>query len=206
MFLPHRPPAPRGAWLRAVCLAGLAAAACASMSGCYHGSAHNVSARQVVERGAEAGWVVVARMGLVRQSANDDCGAAALAMMLGHWAVPTSAAEILRSIPREPGHGIALDALRDFARARGLTSYVIRGELADLATEIGLDHPVLVGLVQQYGDHARAHYEVITGINSTTRRLLLLDPARGLREDTFEGFMSEWTTAGRPTLVIVAAA
>jgi ABC-type bacteriocin/lantibiotic exporter with double-glycine peptidase domain len=176
------------------------------MSGCYQGSARSVSARQVVERGTEPGWVLVGRVGLVRQSATDDCGAAALAMMLGHWSVPASRAEILEAVPRDPGHGIALDALRDFARARGLTSYVIRGELSDLATEVGLDHPVLVGLVQRYGDHARAHYEVVTGINPTTRRLLLLDPARGLREDTFEGFSSEWTTAGRPTLVIIAAA
>jgi ABC-type bacteriocin/lantibiotic exporter with double-glycine peptidase domain len=158
----------------------------------------------VAERGTEAGWVLVGRVGLVRQTANDDCGAAALAMMLGHWAVPASPADILRSVPHDPGHGIALDALRDFARARGLTSYVIRGELADLTTEVGLDHPVLVGLIQRYGDHARAHYEVVTGINPTMRRVLLLDPARGLREDTFEGFSSEWTTAGRPTLVIIA--
>jgi ABC-type bacteriocin/lantibiotic exporter with double-glycine peptidase domain len=202
MFLPHRPPAPPGAWLRAVGLA----CACGWLSGCYQGSAHTVSARQVVEHGTEVGWVLVSRVALVRQTADDDCGAAALAMMLGHWEVRASPADILRAVPRDPGHGIALGVLRDFARARGLTSYVIRGELADLATEVGLDHPVLVGLVQRYGDHARAHYEVVTGINPTMRRLLLLDPAHGLREDSFEGFTSEWTTAGRPTLVIVAAA
>ena len=48
-----------------------------------------------------------------------------------------------------------------------------------------------------------SHYEVVTGINQTTRHVLLLDPAHELREDGFDGFAAEWDAAGRPTLVIV---
>jgi len=44
---------------------------------------------------------------------------------------------------------------------------------------------------------------VVAGINQSTHRVLLLDPAHGLREDGFDGFAVEWDAAGRPTLVIV---
>lgn len=95
--------------------------------------------------------------------------------------------------------------MRDFARQKGLRAFLIKGELADLVNEVGLNRPVLVGLVQRYGDRALSHYEVVAGINQTTRRVLLLDPAHGLREDGFDGFAAEWDAAGRPTLVIVAS-
>lgn len=140
---------------------------------------------------------------LIRQTSERDCGAAALAMMLQRWSVPSSADEILQSVPMEAGHGIGLGVLRDFARQKGLRAFVIKGELADLVNEVGLNRPVLVGLVQRYGDRALSHYEVVAGINQTTRRVLLLDPAHGLREDGFDGFDAEWDAAGRPTLVIV---
>ncbi len=140
---------------------------------------------------------------VIRQGAGRDCGAAALAMMLQHWSVAVTAEEILRTVPSGSGHGIAMGALRDFARQKGMAAFVIKGEMTDLVKEVGLDRPVLVGLVQRYGDRARTHFEVVAGINQMTRRVLLLDPAHGLREDGFNGFASEWGAAGWPALVIV---
>lgn len=64
-------------------------------------------------------------------------------------------------------------------------------------------HPLLVGLVQTYCDRARAHCEVVSGINTTGRRVFPLDTAQGAREDGFDGFLVEWNAAGRPALVIV---
>jgi hypothetical protein len=124
-------------------------------------------------------------------------------MMLHHWAVPVPAEKILQAIPVEPGHGITVGALRDFARHKGLAAYVIKGELADLVNEVGQKRPVLVGLLQRQGKQALSHYAVVAGINPTRHRVLLLDPARGLREDSYEGFSAEWTPAGRPALVMV---
>jgi ABC-type bacteriocin/lantibiotic exporter with double-glycine peptidase domain len=178
----------------------LALAAAAALAGCYHGTARAVLPSDLAR---DRGWVVVDGVHLIRQKAERDCGAAALAMMLQRWSVPASAEEIVRAIPSESGHGIAIGSLRDFALQRGLHAFVIKGELADLTHEVGLNRPVLVGLVQRYGDRALSHYEVVTGINQTTRHVLLLDPAHGLREDGFEGFAAEWDAAGRPTLVIV---
>lgn len=179
----------------ALCLAGVVA-----LVGCYHGTARSLSPGDL---GRDPGWVVVHDLRLIRQSADRDCGAAALAMMLQRWSVAATPAEILRAVPAGPGHAIALGALRDFARQKGLAAFVIKGEMADLVKEVGLDRPVLVGLVQRYSDRARSHFEVVAGINQTARRVLLLDPAHGLREDGFDGFAREWGAAGWPTLVVV---
>jgi ABC-type bacteriocin/lantibiotic exporter with double-glycine peptidase domain len=178
----------------------LALAVAVAVAGCYHGTARAVLPSDLTR---DRGWVVVDGVHLIRQTSQRDCGAAALAMMLQRWSVPSSADEILHNVPRESGHGISLGVLRDFARQKGLSAFVIKGELADLANEVALNRPVLVGLVQRYGDRALSHYEVVAGINQTTRRVLLLDPAHGLREDGFGGFAAEWDAAGRPTLVIV---
>ena len=59
-----------------------------------------------------------------------------------------------------------------------------------------------MGLVQRFGDKAYAHYEVVVGINAGKRRVLLHDPARGLRQDGFDGFTTEWQAAGKLTLVV----
>jgi ABC-type bacteriocin/lantibiotic exporter with double-glycine peptidase domain len=171
-----------------------------ALAGCYHGTARTVS---IGDLGRDRGWVVVNGQHLIRQTAERDCGAAALAMVLHHWSVPSSADEILRAAHSEPGHGIPVSVLRDIARQKGLAAFVIKGELADLVNEVGRNRPVLVGLVQRVGDRALSHYEVVAGINQTTHQVLLLDPARGLREDSFDGFTAEWDRAGRPTLVIV---
>lgn len=176
-------------------------AAAGLASGCYHGSAQNVSARELTR---ERGWMTVDGIQLVRQKSDNECGAAALAMMLQRWSLAASSAEdILRAVPVENGQGIAAGKLRDFARQKGLQAFVIRGELADLLKELGANRPVLVGLVQRYSDRARVHYEVVAGINPTARSVLLMDPGRGLRQDGYEGFGAEWEAAGKVALVIL---
>ena len=186
----------RGATLLVLVAAG-------ALPACYHGSAHTVSARDL---NREAGWVLVSGVPMVRQSSLRDCGAAALAMVLGRWGTPeSSSAEIAKALPVDAAHGIAAGALRDLVRKKGLRAFLIAGELADLEREIGLDRPVLVGLVQHYGDKALSHFEVVVGINSHARRVLMFDPARGQREDGFEGFASEWNRAGRLAIVVAPA-
>jgi ABC-type bacteriocin/lantibiotic exporter with double-glycine peptidase domain len=180
-----------------------ALAAITTLGGCYHGSARATS-RAALEK--QPGWVLVSGMTPIRQTSDNDCGAAALAMVIHRWGVASSAADIRAACPVEPGRGIAAGQLRDFARAQGLGAFLIRGEMADLVNEVGQQHPVLVGLVQRQGDKALSHYEVVAGINTASRRLFLLDPGRGAREDGYDGFLAEWEAAGRVTLVVVTAA
>jgi predicted double-glycine peptidase len=173
------------------------------LGGCYHGSARDTSP---VALRRQPGWVMVDGLAAIRQTSDNDCGAAALAMVLRRWGVSSSPADILRAHPATPGQGIAAGDLRDFARARGLDAFLIQGEMGDLTTEVGLQHPVLVGLAQRRGDRVSSHYEVVAGFNTGARRLFLLDPARGPREDSYDGFRAEWEPTGRVTLVVVSVA
>lgn len=183
---------------------GLATLWALASAGCYHGSAHSVSPNELK---ASAGWRIIDGMKLVRQQSDRDCGAAALSMVLERWATaaPTSA-DILRDVPLDPQHGMAAGALRDVARQRGLAAFLIHGQLEDLIHEVDADRPVLVGLIQRYGQKAYAHYEVVVGVNQRQRRLLLFDPGRGAREDDFDGFAAEWKGAQQLTLVVTGKA
>jgi ABC-type bacteriocin/lantibiotic exporter with double-glycine peptidase domain len=178
----------------------LLALVAAAGGGCYRGSARAVS---LAEIDREPGWVVVRGVPVIRQESAHDCGAAALAMVLERWGVPNTAPEIRRSVS-EAGDGRASAGnLRRFARGKGLRAFLISGVESDLEHELGAQRPVLVGLVQRYsGDRALSHYEVVIGLNPTTRRVLLLDPGRGPREDDLASFDREWRDAGRLTLVV----
>jgi ABC-type bacteriocin/lantibiotic exporter with double-glycine peptidase domain len=183
---------------------GFVALLATAPAGCYHGSARSVSA---AELRAEAGWQIVDGMKLVRQQSDRDCGAAALAMVLERWGTPSAtSADVLRDVPLDPQHGMAAGALRDAARQRGLVAFLIHGQLQDLIHEIGAQRPVLVGLIQRYGQQAYAHYEVVVGVNPQQRRLLLFDPGRGAREDGFDGFATEWKGAAQLALVVTGKA
>jgi hypothetical protein len=80
----------------------------------------------------------------------------------------------------------------------------VSGLWSDLVGEIDRGRPVVVGLLKPIlGGRARAHYEVVVGLNRRTRRILSLDPAAGLRENSAEGFAREWAPAREVTLVIL---
>ncbi len=170
-----------------------------ALASCYRGSARSVSAGDV---NREDGWTLVNGVPLIRQSSEHGCGAAALAMVLQRWGVPSSGADVARDIPSGEQGSISAGALRDLARQKGLRAFLVRGTEADLMREVTLDRPVLVGVVQRYTSRAYAHYEVVVGVNRRTRRVLMLDPGRGMREDDFVGFANEWEGAGWLTLVV----
>jgi len=182
-------------------LFGLVVAAGVTLAGCYHGTARSVSPADLR---AEPGWVMVQGVPDVRQESLRDCGPAALAMVLQRWGVPAaSRAEVEQALPPDvTATGAAAGALRDLARSRGLRAFLIKGQVEDLMHEVGAGRPVLVGLVQRYGDKALSHYEVVVGYNPVTRRLLLHDPGHGPREDGFDGFGEEWKPTGNLTLVV----
>jgi len=168
-------------------------------SGCYLGSATNTTLGDLV---GDGGWELVEGVPAVRQAANEDCGAAALAMVLGYWRLPVTRDGIAAANPPAPERGIKAAALRDFARRQGMQAFIIQGQLADLDREIHLHHPVLVGVMKRYGRSAYSHYEVVVGVNHQKQRILTLDPARGLRVNSREGFAAEWAAAGQVTLVV----
>ncbi|MGB8297810.1 MAG: cysteine peptidase family C39 domain-containing protein [Polyangia bacterium] len=178
----------------------LALLACLATSGCYLGSARNA---RLADLAADDGWEFVEGVPAVRQAANEDCGAAALAMVLGYWKRAVTRDGIVAANPPVPDRGIKAAALRDFARQQGMQAFVIQGQFVDLDREIHSHRPVLVGVMKRYGRRAYSHYEVVVGVNSRERRILTIDPAHGPRVDSREGFATEWAAAGQVTLVVL---
>ena len=161
----------------------------------------------------QPGWVRVEGVSLAHQRGTRDCGAAALSTVLEHWqqqgghqrgSVPEfRSTEIDRALRIAPERGLAAGDLRDYARARGFPAFVILGTLRDLKHELDSGRPVIVGVHKPLSSgEVLAHYEVVIGYHEQLRQVMTLDPARGLRQNDFEGFAREWASAGRVALVI----
>ena len=164
-------------------------------------------------------WAQVPQVTLVRQQRRSDCGSAALTMVLAHFDPRTEVTQVRQTLGSGDGKsagkiaepdtdqqaGIAAGRLRDLARAQGLKAYVIEATFADLAHEIGLGHPVLVGLYRIVGNRGFPHYEVVAGINPRDQMLLLADPAEGWRKEAFSRFAARWQLAHNLAVVIFPA-
>jgi ABC-type bacteriocin/lantibiotic exporter with double-glycine peptidase domain len=174
----------------------------ASASGCYAGESRVISPQRASALAADPAWKFVPDVPFVAQQSDSDCGPAALAMVLAHFGVPASLAEVVAADPPRDG-GVRAGDLRDLARAKGLSAFVVAGTFADLFEQLGQGRPVLVGLAKPMtGGRALAHYEVVVAIDHRDHRLLTLDPARGLSENSLEAFAREWAPTGRVTLIV----
>jgi ABC-type bacteriocin/lantibiotic exporter with double-glycine peptidase domain len=171
--------------VRTICLALLAVAA----SGCV--SAYQGTAEPADPSIFDKEWSAAKGVPVILQGASEDCGAAALAMVLSYYGKPVAASEI--ESPRA-------DALRDFARARGFEAHCISATAEDIAAELAEGRPVLVGVVKPRLTGAVAHYEVVVGISDD--RVATIDPARGLTVNSWEGFLCEWSAANRLAIAI----
>jgi len=119
-------------------------------------------------------------------------------MVLNFWQ-PERAKEPLVNLPfdRQASAG----ELRDAARQRGLSAFVVEGEPEDLVHELEQGRPVIVGVAKPTTQDAVAHYEVVVGMHRASRRVATYDPAEGIRQNTFGGFLMEWKSAGSVLLV-----
>jgi predicted double-glycine peptidase len=151
----------------------------------------------------EPGWVAVRGVQPLRQKDDHDCGPTALSMVLNYWQ-PERAREPLTNLPAE--RQASAGELRDAARSRGLSAFVVEGEPEDLVHELEQGRPVIVGVAKPTTEDAVAHYEVLVGMHRASRRVATYDPAAGVRQNTFGGFLMEWQAAGRVLLVIMPKA
>jgi ABC-type bacteriocin/lantibiotic exporter with double-glycine peptidase domain len=180
-----------------VALALAFALACAS----YTGTARDVAPSVLDD---DPGWIAVRDVSYLAQQSDADCGAAAIAMVVSYW-TGIAAGELAAALRPVPARGIKAGRLREFARERGLASFLIAGELDDLARELSRGRPVLVGLVKPQRKGTLDHYEVVVGLHRARGQIITLDPAAGWRRNTIEGFLAEWQPAGRLTLIVSAA-
>ena len=174
-------------------------------SGCagfgYTGKSNMVVASDAIVK--ERGWVVVQGVPLYRQQGHHDCGPTALAMVLRYWE-PSSDVNALLARPLDAR--VSAADLREIARARGFSAFVLDGEVEDLIHEIKLGRPVIVGVAKPTATGPIAHYEVLIGFHKATQRVATLDPARGWRQNTFAGFLEEWVATGKVLLVVLPRA
>jgi ABC-type bacteriocin/lantibiotic exporter with double-glycine peptidase domain len=187
--------------LRGIARAGLVAllsalAGCAGLG--YAGSATSFDPA-AFER--DDAWIVAPGVPYVAQERREDCGVAALSMVLDYWGVAATREEIERACPLAPGAGARAGDLRDFARAKGLHAFLVPGRIEDLEHELALHRPAVVGLFKPQLRAALSHFEVVVAVNPRDRKVVTLDPARGFQQNSFEGFLQEWVPAGSPLLV-----
>jgi len=175
-------------------IVALLASACST----YMGSATTLAPQALRE---EPGWVSVRGVQPLRQKDEHDCGPTALHMVLNYWQ-PQRTDDVLQELPLD--RQASAGELRDAARRRGLSAFVVEGEPEDLVHELEAGRPVIVGMAKRTtGENAVAHYEVVVGMHRGSRRVATYDPAAGVRQNSFGGFLMEWQAAGRVLLVVM---
>jgi len=176
------------------------AAAMGAWSGCYVGGARPADPSVLTPA---QGWLRAHDVALTSQQREDDCGAAALSMVMGALHVPLGRDEIVAEAPPQGG-GIRAGDLRDVARRRGLAAYVVAGRRQDLADQLVRGRPVLVGLAKPLSNgQAALHYEVVAGLRQGTWDVLTADPVAGWRTFTWSSFAKEWASTGAVTLIVL---
>jgi hypothetical protein len=122
-------------------------------------------------------------------------------MVLAYWVVSLSPHELESAFSSATSDGVKARDLRDFARKKGLKSYLIHGQWEDLEKEVRQGRPVIVGLVKPYVSGGLTHYEVVVAIHPDQKKVVTLDPGRGWRQNSQDGFRLEWEPAGYLTMV-----
>lgn len=181
--------------LLAVSLASVPASGCALHAG-------TARPTTLEDLRAEEGWILLDAVPFVAQEAEQDCGAACLAMVLRHWGVAAEPRALDRECAVEGEEGLRATALRDAARRREMEAFLFRGGVSDLAHELRRGRPVVVGLGKDFGPMTLWHYVVVVGLHPRKQRIAALDPATGPVCDTFEGFAAEWGATKEVTLVV----
>ena len=147
------------------------------------------------------GWILVDGVEPVAQQTEQDCGAAALSTVLAHWGVDVPAAA-LREECTVPGvEGLRAAELRDAARRRGFSAFLLEGSVADLEHELRRGRPFVVGLVKSLGPWSSSHFEVVVGL-LPSEEVAAIDPAHGLMRDGLPAFAAEWAATKGVTLVV----
>jgi ABC-type bacteriocin/lantibiotic exporter with double-glycine peptidase domain len=169
----------------------------------YRGSARPVAPSELA---TEPGWILIRDVPYVAQVGESECGAASVAMVVSYW-TGAAPASVVAAFQPVPASGLSAARLRDYARARGLASFVIAGTFKDLERELAAGRPVLVGLSKPMArKKVLDHYEVVVGLHRARRLVITLDPSEGWQQNTMEGFAREWQLAKFVTVVVSARA
>ncbi len=129
---------------------------------------------------AELGEKLIRRFALVEQAEEMDCGAACLAMLCRHYAIPMTLGK-LRELANVTTQGATLDSL---ARAGETLGFTTRGVQCTYEALLGFELPFIVHW-EGY------HYVVVYGLSK--RNVWVADPALGFRKMSLEEFERGWS-------------
>jgi ABC-type bacteriocin/lantibiotic exporter with double-glycine peptidase domain len=170
----------------------------ALLGGCYAGAAR--SFRPAAFAG-EPGWISVEAVTAIHQGGARDCGAAVVAILLAYWGVPASQTDVRAASGVPAERGLPAGFLRGYLRARGMQAFLVEGTIDDLAHELEGRRPVLVGVNKRYSNRVDAHYLIVVGLHRARRLVVVIDPADGWRQYSFDGFAREWSSTRNLAIV-----
>ncbi len=153
------------------------------------------------------GWVVLREVPFVEQSTTQGCGGAVVASVRRYWGElgvdETSVRREAGSTANEP---MRAGALRKVLHDSGYHAFIVKADLALLASELAKGRPVIIATVKPYlRDTVLSHYQVVLGVHPS-RGLLTMDPSDGYRHYPQDGLLAEWEPAQRLAIVVAPRA
>ncbi len=154
-----------------------------------------------VDTDRPASEVRLASVPFYPQTLRNDCGPAALAMML-RWTGVATDPKTLAPMVYTPGREGTLQAdIVQASRRTGRLVLPVRS-LNDLLTELDAGNPVLVLQNLRFERWPKWHYAVAVGYDLASRRLWLHSGNQAEMPVSFEAFEQTWRRAGRWGLTI----
>lgn len=136
----------------------------------------------------------------VKQSDQYACGAASLSAVLTYLGVASDERTLHAELGPIPEEGYSMGALRDWARAKGCSAFVVQGSLEFLEQQLARGRPVIIAVRQS---NTFNHMLVVTGLSHAAGYLAVMDPAQGAIAPITMGYLTRhWIPLGAPALLV----
>ena len=132
----------------------------------------------------------------------DQCGPAALAMLLTHAGVPRTPEQMRDEVYLPLRHGSVPIEMVSAVRRAGLTPQVVDGGIAQLLQVVSQGRPVIVLLNLRWSVWPQWHYAVVVGFDRTREEILLHSGLQVRQVISLQDFDRQWASAQRWGLLI----
>lgn len=105
------------------------------------------------------------------ESSEGDCGAAAMAMVLGYWDVPVSMDSVREALQSQSGRGTLTIDMQWFAQSSGYEGRVLHLDRDGLRRLIRAGIPAILLVDYGFGPVQRDHYIVVVGYGGARYRV-----------------------------------
>lgn len=171
---------------------------------CLAASACSSPGFDEISRGVEKAGHYIARVPFFKQ-AEDDCGPAALASVLGFLGRRRMPAEIRAEVFTPKLRGTLPMDMVQYARRQGLYAESMKGGLGEIETAISKDIPVILLLDLGFGPYRRPHYVVAIGFDRINRMVVMHDGLTENRIMDYDDLVHAWGRAGFWMLIVKEA-